>query len=265
MSVGRRRGAWACARTDQLGAASKRPCSGLGIEQGPPAPGPPPPLPPCAVRLCLQLDPSPPLPGPRPCSYHFACASGMGLCCAAVGDNAGALAAYQQVSRYVPPLLLPVRAAFPVRPGSGWLAPECRAAVTVLAAPGQCLGGATAGVDACAATLGRASAALYDHEIVCCPSNLLPAGRGHQSAHVRPAPAHHAAAGAADRGAAPARPRVSAAAARRRSCIVESGFPCKGRQRHRLFRKACMFAADSPPMPVPGCSAAHILPVPSGL
>lgn len=59
MSVGRRRGAWACARTDQLGAASKRPCSGLGIEQGPPAPGPPPP---CPHALCVYASSSIPLP-----------------------------------------------------------------------------------------------------------------------------------------------------------------------------------------------------------
>ncbi|KAL4451207.1 hypothetical protein ABPG77_009279 [Micractinium sp. CCAP 211/92] len=37
------------------------------------------------ARVTLEMNP-----------YHFACASGMGLCCAAVGDNAGALAAYQQ-------------------------------------------------------------------------------------------------------------------------------------------------------------------------
>ncbi|KAL4422934.1 hypothetical protein ABPG75_009131 [Micractinium tetrahymenae] len=37
------------------------------------------------ARLTLEMNP-----------YHFACASGLGLCCSAVGDNAGALAAYQQ-------------------------------------------------------------------------------------------------------------------------------------------------------------------------
>lgn len=37
------------------------------------------------ARITLEMNP-----------YHFACASGMGLCCAAIGDNAAALAAYQQ-------------------------------------------------------------------------------------------------------------------------------------------------------------------------
>lgn len=37
------------------------------------------------ARITLEMNP-----------YHFACASGMGLCSAAIGDNAGALAAYQQ-------------------------------------------------------------------------------------------------------------------------------------------------------------------------